>query len=93
LLLIKSICLKRSKTYTNKFLNLIVKSKRKGGIKTRNDFNTLWPKLGRGKVKLILLTSSDYEKFNELRQNAKVKNQKNGRLECWNDGLPGIPGK
>ena len=28
------------------------------------------PKLGEGKVKLILLTSSDYEKFNELRQNA-----------------------
>jgi len=27
------------------------------------------PKLGQGKVKLILLIGADYEKFNELRQN------------------------
>ena len=31
------------------------------------------PKLGQGKVKLILLTTSDYEKFNELRQNARTQ--------------------
>jgi len=28
------------------------------------------PKLGQGKVKLILFIGADYEKFNELRQNA-----------------------
>lgn len=42
------------------------------------------PKLGQGKVKLILLTTSDYEKFNELRQNAKgekSKERKIGMLE------------
>ncbi len=42
------------------------------------------PKLGHGKVKLILLISSDYEKFNESRQNArgeKSKERKIGMLE------------
>jgi hypothetical protein len=46
------------------------------------------PKLGQGKVKLILLISSDYEKFNELRQNARAQilRRNGGIMECWNNG-------
>ena len=46
------------------------------------------PKLGEGKVKLILLTSSDYEKFNELRQNGKaqIDTWNGGIVERWNNG-------
>jgi hypothetical protein len=46
------------------------------------------PKLGQGKVKPILLISSDYEKFNELRQNARIQihTWNEGIVECWNNG-------
>ena len=39
------------------------------------------PKLGQRKAKLILLISAGYEKFNELRQNAKGKKSKEWNIE------------